>query len=134
MAKVVKIKGELLGLPDKEWNLIDSNANMKKFIKNFTNWNEKILEIDDNPLVMTQFIVEEIPNMLEDMLNLTKVERKKMDEASFSDQYDLFRKMAREFLGFKLAPLSEGEKPEDPKKLEEEWTSNLGNWAMILII
>lgn len=120
MAKVVKIKGELLGLPDKEWNLIDSNANMKKFIKNFTNWNEKILEIDDNPLAMTQFIVEEIPNMLEDMLNLTKIERKKMDEASFSDQYDLFRKMAREFLGFELAPLSEGEEPEDPKKLEEE--------------
>ena len=52
MAKVVKIDGNVLGFPEKNWNLIDSNTNVKKFIRNFTNWNDKILEIEDNPIAM----------------------------------------------------------------------------------
>ena len=115
MAKVVKVNGTLLGLPDKNWTLIDSNTNTKKFIKNFMGWNEKILDIDDSPIEMMQLIVDEVPNILEDMLDLTKTERKKIDDASFSDQYDIFREMVRAFLGIEMASISENEVDEDPK-------------------
>ncbi|MFY4503604.1 hypothetical protein [Ligilactobacillus ruminis] len=123
MAKVVKIDGNVLGFPEKNWNLIDSNTNVKKFIRNFTNWNDKILEIEDNPIAMMGFIVDEVPNILEDMLELSKSERKKLDEASFSDQYDVFREMARQFLGIDMASINgDDDLPdgEDPKKPDAE--------------
>ena len=134
MAKVVKVNGTLLGLPDKNWTLIDSNTNTKKFIKNFMGWNEKILDIDDSPIEMMQLIVDEVPNILEDMLDLTKTERKKIDDASFSDQYDIFREMVRAFLGIEMASISENEVDEDPKGPVAEWISNSKKWVMILII
>ncbi|MBL1056961.1 hypothetical protein JEM51_11195 [Ligilactobacillus agilis] len=121
MAKVVTINGEILGLPGKKWDLIDSNNNVKKFIKNFTSWNEKLLEADDNVLVMTQLVVEEVPNILADMLSLSKTEQKQMDDSSFSDQYDIFREMARQFLGIELTGIKGDEEVvEDPKKLGAE--------------
>lgn len=121
MAKVVTINGESLGLPGKKWDLIDSNNNIKKFIKNFTSWNEKLLETDDNALVMTQLVVEEVPNILADMLSLSKTEQKQMDDSSFSDQYDIFREMARQFLGIELTGIEDDEEVvEDPKKLGAE--------------
>lgn len=134
MAKVVKVNGALLGLPDKNWTLIDSNTNTKKFIKNFMGWNEKILDIDDSPIEMMQLIVDEVPNILEDMLDLTKTERKKIDDASFSDQYDIFREMARVFLGIEMASISENEVDEDPKEPAAEWISSSKKWVMILTI
>ena len=56
MAKVVKIDGAVLGFPEKNWKLIDSNTNVKKFIRNFTEWNDNLLELDENPISLMNFI------------------------------------------------------------------------------
>ncbi len=122
MAKVVKIDGTVLGFHEKNWKLIDSNANVKKFIRNFTEWNDNLLELDENPISLMNFIVDKVPDILEDMLELSKTERKKLDEASFSDQYDVFREMARQFMGIDMGSLNDDGDgvTEDPKKQEEE--------------
>ena len=120
MAKVVHVNGEILGITGKEWNLIDSGNNVKKFSKLFRKYNEDILEIENNPLTITDFLVGSIPNILKDMLGLTKEERKSLDDYSFSDQYEIFREMANKFLGLEMAPMEGEEVAEDPKKPEED--------------
>ena len=119
MAKVIHVDGKMLGIADKEWNLLDSNTNVKKFSKLYIKYNEDILEVAENTISIMGFLVEAIPNILEGMLELTKTERKKLDDASFSDQYDIFREMTRKFLGIELNSMSDEEVPEDPKEQEE---------------
>ncbi len=45
MAKVVKIDGNVLGFSEKNWNLIDSNTNVKRAIVSLTSQQEKAKSI-----------------------------------------------------------------------------------------
>ncbi|MHC3377752.1 hypothetical protein [Ligilactobacillus equi] len=120
MSKVVHINGERIGVSDKEWNIVDSNNNVKKFAELYKNFNEKILDVADDPISTMEFLVNQIPGLLESMLDLNKTDRKKLDESSFSDQYEIFREMSRKFLGLELTSMNEEEEQEDPKSQEEE--------------
>lgn len=123
MAKVVHVDGEVLGISEKEWNLVDTHNNVKKFGELYMEYNSDIIKVDNNAVEIMLFLTQKIPDILAGMLDLNKTERKKLDDASFSDQYEVFRDMARKFLGLSLTPMTddeEAEVAEDPKKPEGE--------------
>ncbi|MFC6170353.1 hypothetical protein [Loigolactobacillus jiayinensis] len=130
MAKFVEFNGEIIGIPDKSFKIIDSSKNVKKTAKHYQTLISKFSTGDDDDdiaeLVGNQpMMTEEIANKIADIADLTAKEKANLADQSYSDQYAIFNDFLTKFLGIKLPSLDDDDETEseaetDPKLPEED--------------
>ncbi|WP_461241151.1 hypothetical protein [Paucilactobacillus sp. N302-9] len=110
MAQFVKFEGNLIGIEGKDFNLIDSNKNVKKI----AGYYKKLLEDVDaeTPGVIVAAdnavaLLDLIDNAIADIADLNKTETKNLENCSFSDKYGIFNEMLKKYLGVGLPSMQD---------------------------
>ncbi|MFT8392399.1 MAG: hypothetical protein ABF624_00140 [Liquorilactobacillus ghanensis] len=131
MSKIVEFDGNKIGI-DKQYRLLDTPRNIKKIVSHYKKLLSKIDETsdDDSATVIadyTPMLAEIVAESAADILNLNSKQKEKLEDYSFSDQYDLFNDCLAAFIGISLPSNDDEEveeKKEDPKSQEEEQSGN----------
>ncbi|MBN7275504.1 hypothetical protein GNF18_10165 [Ligilactobacillus pobuzihii] len=140
MAKVVVFDGKKIGV-DKEYHLLDSQRNMKKMSKHYTDMLEGFNKIEesnkdeDGELSMKDYtkerelVAQTAIDTAADLLQLTKEQKDKLLDYSVSDLHDLYSECLYKFLDIELPKTDdededEDDLDEDPKLQDEEQSGN----------